>query len=64
MKGEGISRRPDNTSERVVTIGVSGAFLVIDALGVTMFEGKNSVLDCSSIVGPVDWARPVDSVGT
>ena len=43
-----------------VTIGVSGAFLVIDALGVTMFEGKKSVLDSSSTVGPVAGARPVD----
>ena len=37
---EGISRRPDSTSERFVTIGVSGAFLVIDALGVSRSEGN------------------------
>ena len=59
-KGEGISRRPDNTRESFGNIGVSGACLVIDALGESRFEGKNSVVHCSSTVRPVVGARPVD----
>ena len=33
VKGEGLSRRSDNTSESFGTIGISGASLVIFALG-------------------------------
>lgn len=47
-KGEGISQRPDNTSGRLGTIGVSGSFLVIDALGATMSEGYISIVNGSS----------------
>ena len=38
VKGEGISRRPDNTSEGLGTIGVWGAFQAI-ALGATRSGG-------------------------
>ena len=50
----------DSTSEWFVTIRVSGAFPVIDALGVTMSEGKISVVACSSTVGPVAGTWPVN----
>ena len=59
-KGEVNSRRPDSTSESFGTIGVSGACLVIYALGETKFEGGNSVVHCSTTVMPAVGARPVD----
>ena len=60
---DGISRRPDNTSERFVTIRVSGAFQVIDALGVIRPDGKFSKVDCSGTMRPVAGAWPVDGSG-
>lgn len=39
-KGEGMSRRSDNTSKRLGTKGVSGTFLVTKSVGATRYYGQ------------------------
>lgn len=62
-KGDGVSRKPDKTSERLSTKGVSGAFLATNSLGATRSDEQLLLVGCLATVRPVAEARPVGGSG-